>query len=484
MKKLFTLFVFLFVTIFLSHAQTQRMVMYEGFSNASCAPCAAANPGLTALVLSNPTKVVGIKYQTNWPGTDPMNAQTQTWVQPRVNYYNITGVPGTRVDGEAISLTQTNINNHYNNPSPFFLEVNHTFNAAEDSVFVEVKIEAAQDYTGSQLVLHTAMIENHISFASAPGSNGEKNFYKVMRAMYPNATGTSLPGTWVLGQDTTINFAIKIPSYIYNFDEIAFVTFIQSNGNKAVLQAAKTLKDLYASILSHNIPQAPGCYDDFAFELTVVNQGKTPITSFDIEYGIVGQTLMTYNWTGAGLAYGETVNITLPSITLPGGNISVIAEIKNPNGGINESLDGTIVQGQILPVSGYTAVPLAEAFTSTTFPPTNWAIVSDDNIKWERSTAAGFGITPGGSARIAFYSSPNGALDHLYMKGIDLTSISNPMLTFSLAHARYSASYTDRLIIELSTNCGDTWTSIYNKAGDNLKTVSTFVTSSFTPTAT
>lgn len=461
-------------------AQTQRMVLYEGFSNASCGPCAAANPAVNALLFTNPTKVVPIKYQVNWPGTDPMNAQTQTWAGPRVTYYTITGVPATRVDGTGTSFSQTAINTRYAVPSPFLMEVNHTFNAAQDSAFVEVRIEAAQNYTGSALVLQTAMVEKHISFATPPGSNGEKDFYNVMRRMYPNASGTTLPTTWTLGQVETYTFAVPVPTYIYQFGEIAFVAFIQSNSDKSVLQATKTIPDQYITIMSHNIPQEPGCYTQFAFQLSLVNQGKTPITSFDIEYGEVGQTPQIYNWTGS-LDYGQTANVTLPALSVSGSPM-VFAEVKNPNGGTNASSNNTYVEGQVMTVDNYNPVPVFQGFTSTTFPPTGWAVVSADNLKWERNSAGGFAGSPGGSARIQFYSSPQGAVDMLYMEPLDLTNSGQLYLTFSLAHARYSASYSDNLKVEISTNCGASWITLYNKSGADLATVTNFVTSSFIPT--
>ena len=52
--------------------QTQRTVFIEEFTQASCAPCAAANPAFNTLLSANTAKAVSIKYQVSWPGTDPM----------------------------------------------------------------------------------------------------------------------------------------------------------------------------------------------------------------------------------------------------------------------------------------------------------------------------------------------------------------------------------------------------------------------------
>jgi hypothetical protein len=93
MKKTFT-FLTILLAGSLAFAQSQRLVMVEGFSQASCGPCASQNPALNAaLSAAGTSTVVSIKYQTSWPGVDPMNAQNPTEVAARVSYYNISGVP-------------------------------------------------------------------------------------------------------------------------------------------------------------------------------------------------------------------------------------------------------------------------------------------------------------------------------------------------------------------------------------------------------
>ena len=88
MKKIITILMLVVFASVYSYGQSQRLVLAEEFTQASCGPCAAANPTFNALLQANPTKITAIKYQTNWPGVDPMNTQTQTWVGPRVSRYN------------------------------------------------------------------------------------------------------------------------------------------------------------------------------------------------------------------------------------------------------------------------------------------------------------------------------------------------------------------------------------------------------------
>ena len=96
----------------------------EEFTQASCPPCAVTNPGFNALLDANSDKIVSIKYQTSWPGFDPMNLHNPTQVQTRVTYYNVTGVPNAEEDGNAFNdhpgvFEQSDIDSRYVVPSPF-----------------------------------------------------------------------------------------------------------------------------------------------------------------------------------------------------------------------------------------------------------------------------------------------------------------------------------------------------------------------------
>lgn len=250
MKKIYLLLLTSSFAI-VAFAQSQRMVLAEEFTQASCGPCAAANPAFNTLLQANPTKVVAIKYQTNWPGVDPMNVQTQSDVGPRVTYYATNGVPYATMDGSVAAVSSPNyagspsnwttniINTQYNVPSPFSLSVTHTMSSDFDSAFVTVIVTASQSYTsGGALKLHLGMTEKVITFATPPGSNGETVFYDVMRKMYPSAAGSLLNSTWTNAQTTTMTFVVTVPNYIYDKSQINFVTWIQDDGNKAVQQAA------------------------------------------------------------------------------------------------------------------------------------------------------------------------------------------------------------------------------------------------------
>lgn len=246
------------------NAQSQRLILVEEFTQASCGPCAAANPAFNTMLNNNSTKAVSIKYQTNWPGVDPMNAQYPTAVASRVTYYGLNSVPYAVMDGEAVTgsnytgypgnLTQTKINTEYAVTSPFNINISHYLNNAQDSIFISMTVTATQNFTGvNYLRGHVVLVEKHIDFASPPGSNGETDFYMVCRRMYPSQTGTGMPLTWVNGDDSTLTFKAAIPSYIYDINQLAVVGFVQDNGSKEVLQAGYSI----SPVGIHNYVNAP-----------------------------------------------------------------------------------------------------------------------------------------------------------------------------------------------------------------------------------
>jgi len=490
MKRITTLLALACVSSF-TFAQSQRMTLLEEFTQASCGPCASQNPALNTLLNANTTKVIDIKYQTSWPGVDPMNAQTQSDVGPRVSYYGVTGVPNIRFDGNVTTgapsaLTQTIIDNEYAVVSPFTLSMSHNFSPDYDSIFISAVITCTQNVTMTTARFRCAMVEETITFAQPPGTNGETVFYGVMRKMYPNATGTTIANSWTVGQTQTITFSAPVPSYIYDPNQIAIVGFIQDDQNRNVKQAglspAQPLTNNSSVTALTNVPFVT-CTGTFTPTATIKNLGTATMTSCTINMQIDNNTPTTTPWTGS-LASNATANVVLPAQTVPAGSHTFKVWTTNPNGQpvgftVNASQTKTIVNN-----STPMMAPLVQGFQSTPFVPTGWALDNPDNgPTWTRvTTCGGFGNSTA-SAKMDFYNSTSGNVDQLYCAAVDLSTATSASLTFNLAYRQYS-NENDRLEVKVSTDCGQTWATPYNKAGTTLTTVTPGTTSPFTPSAT
>ncbi|MEP7265743.1 MAG: T9SS type A sorting domain-containing protein, partial [Bacteroidota bacterium] len=211
----------------------------------------------------------------------------------------------------------------------------------------------------------------------------------------------------------------------------------------------------------------------------VENKEASTITTMDIDYSLDGQTPSTYTWNGS-IVTGATANITLPNLSItPGAHIGSIS-IATVNGApedvtTNNNISGNA--GQPLPsVSSYT-----QNFLPVNFTLMNWISENPDNfVGWSRaaSTAA-----PGsGSSKMDFYDSPGGEIDYLYnLNAVDLTNAPSPELRFKVAHKRYSAAYSDKLEVIASSDCGQTWTSVWTKQDPALATSALFATGTYTP---
>jgi hypothetical protein len=490
MKKLYALLGVIMISGVVS-AQSTRLILAEEFTQASCGPCASQNPAFNTLLANNTTKVVGLKYQTNWPGVDPMNTQTQTWVGPRVTYYNVSGVPYATMDGTAqtggsysgapANWSQAKIDNRYAIMSPFDIEVSHSFDATFSNMDITVDVNCTQAATGT-LVLQVALVEQEIAFCQAPGTNGETEFYGVMRKMLPNASGTAIANSWTAGQTQQFTFNTAVPAYIYDLKQLAVVVFIQNNTNKEVLQAGlseplpiaidASLKDCNAATSTIT------CGTTFDPAITVYNEGTSAITSLDLSYNVTGGTPQTFNWSGT-LNPGASTVVTLPSITIASFPSTFTSTITQVNGGTdfvtgNNSYSVTLnqISANVIPA------PMVQDFVPTTFPPVDWTKINGGGAAtWTRSGAGA--TAANGSAKMDFYNSAQGDIDMLYTPKVDLTALVNPALTFKLAKASYTGYY-DQCDILASTDCGATWTTIWSKTDPQLTTAGSN-TNAFTP---
>jgi len=119
--------------------------------------------------------------------------------------------------------------------------------------------------------------------------------------------------------------------------------------------------------------------------------------------------------------------------------------------------------------------PLIETFQSGIYPPMNWEIENPDNgVTWvSNGPIPGSGGAPTTASYINNYdyNSP-GQEDGLLTERVNLASSLSPILTFDVAYARYDSTFEDALRVDISTDCGATFTPTgYYKLGLGLATV-------------
>lgn len=197
-------------TITVVAAVAPRTTLIETFTSSTCPPCVPANTNYEALINDpvNAGRYTGLKYQMSWPGSGDPYFTAEGGV--RRTAYAINAVPYMLIDGgwnqNGNSLTQNIMDSYQEVPSMATIDAQYL--VTNKRVDISISIDAINDLPGSAYTLHTAIIEGKTT--QNIGTNGETEFFNVMKKMLPNASGANM-GTLTSGQQFT-----KAYSYTFN----------------------------------------------------------------------------------------------------------------------------------------------------------------------------------------------------------------------------------------------------------------------------
>lgn len=397
----------------------QRKVVFEAFTASTCAPCASQNPALDVFISERVDSIVPIKTHVWWPspGNDPMYLANSTQIQPRVQTYY------------AVSAVPTLI---------------------VDGIIVQVS-----GYT---------TLSNLLTPYTTRMSKGAPLSVNVVDTKIGDSIRTNITVT-VISPLPTGNYKLRVNSISTK------VTYTSPPGTNGETVFKDVFRFAYPDMSGTTIPTTPGTYNyEFTYKLTpFANANDTSYyTSAFVQNDANKEIINAGKAPHVIYADSYTKNVT-PSDTKP----MLLPGFVNSN---NETITGT--QSYSIN-SGFNY----EVFESG-FPPTGWQVINPNagSLTWEVFSGANGPLFSGTrSARVACYSySTSGQMDYLkspIFNNVDLTD----SLKFNWAHAIYSASYNDRLQVQVSTNGGTTFPfTIFDKAGSTLATAPA-TTSTFVP---
>jgi PKD repeat protein len=243
-----------------------------------------------------------------------------------------------------------------------------------------------------------------------------------------------------------------------------------------------------ASITDIFNPKGDNCAGSIIPSVQLRNRGSNALTSATISYSIDNGTATTFSWTGS-LAAAGSATVALPAFTATLGTHTIKSWTTLPNGIADPSTTydtssvSFVVSNGIMP--NYT-----QNFESETFPPDlRWVVenVNADCRQWTASSAvSAAGAFINNSAMLpCFNNSVPASNENLYTPIFILPcNATAASLTFNVAYRQRSAGTNDRLIVEISQDCGATWTATgYDKQGSVLAVSGTLATSEYYPTA-
>ena len=311
-------------------AQVPKFCLLEEFTQASCPPCAAQNPGFESSILTpNPVKVHHISVHTSWPGTDPMYNTNTGGSAARVTFYGVSGVPDVLVNGNQkhtspSGVTQSDVDNSWAAGSAVKIVVTEVDNGNNRDV--TVKVTSVGTPPAGTYQLYVAAIHRLATYTTAPGTNGEKTFPNVFRQMIsgnpqtlPNGNANGVAITLpAVGNTVTLGPYNYLETVAVNgvTAQLASLAWIQNTSTKEVIQSGASFDPPMNGLMSSPpaaVVNAPASAAQ-TFSFTTTNSGSSAESfSYTLTNNAPG------NWTGGftvnGTPYTTTTTMSVPANT-------------------------------------------------------------------------------------------------------------------------------------------------------------------------
>jgi photosystem II stability/assembly factor-like uncharacterized protein len=191
----------------------------------------------------------------------------------------------------------------------------------------------------------------------------------------------------------------------------------------------------------------------------------------------------TYSWSIPGATPSTSTEKNPTVVYDNSGTYDVTLSVTE--NGITESVTKTAY----ISSQGSGSFPTAEGFESSSFPE-DWkpAHSSGGNGFWSMALGiGGYGQSNNSMKFDNYYYDALGGRDEIWLEKISFPNQSDysPELKFDVAYAQYNDDpYTDTLAVLISADCGQSWTEIYVKGGEDLSTAPDYSTAVFVPGAT
>lgn len=213
----------------------------------------------------------------------------------------------------------------------------------------------------------------------------------------------------------------------------------------------------------------PGIYSDGAYfceysftpVITVQNVGSANMTSatFRLTHGTDVQDIP---WTG-NLAQYATTQVTLAPVTgTQSGTQTFQVEVIDVNGVADEgSVRNIHTETYSAQVSSEISTASQNFANASSLDP--WLLVDHSD---------GYCFIYQGALCFNSYSASDGETAELYAPMLNLSTSTSSVLTFDYCYRRYSNNSNERMQVMVSSDCGSTWTPVFDKSGSTLATMS------------
>ncbi len=310
--------------------------------------------------------------------------------------------------------------------------------------------------------------------------NTYTSVYKKWGAILSTAgNSTSAYSTAAAGDWRNERIAIG-GAFVANGSVSVMIRNTNRNGNNVFVDNINItgLYDRDVTLLRVNQPAGVVCGGNVTPNVTVRNTGSETITGLRIHYSIDNGAAVTSQLNGLNLARDAEASFALPVTALTGAGahtlqVYTLEPVTVSGTGDLYRFNDTITH--TFYIAGSVAAPLTESFTSTAFPPAGWSVINPDGgIGWNRHAN---GNMNDGSAYVnTFNYMVTGQKDDLVTPNVTFSGVDSVTLRFDVAAAIFSypgnpTLPVDTLEVLVSKDCGNSYTSVYKKWGEQLQTV-------------
>ncbi len=248
-------------------------------------------------------------------------------------------------------------------------------------------------------------------------------------------------------------------------DDVAIQVVIQTNNDISVERI------ISPALLSCNNTPTP--------QITVKNTGNNAVNNFLINFSVDEGPEFNGTYEGPTLQPGETQTIAIETLELTTGQHKLEVNVSLPNtitdqqpNNNNKTLEFTIDDNKdIIPIVNRFQGPTITDLSPTELSNSDraWTVINpDDDVTWQLTETEGNGAG-NFAAQVAHYNYPQiGRADMFVSPTLDFSQTRTASLFFKVSYAFYNEEHVDTLKVMVSTDCGATYQTVYEKFGQEL----------------
>ena len=218
----------------------RHLALLESFSSMNCGSCAIINPVIRSLINQNNDRFAMVFYHPMAHEGSPLYQFNPKDHDTRRVFHDVTYSPfatvGSIYSGNAEAISQSLMDMEHAKPAAFEIEASYYITG--DMLHAQVDTESFADLSDTDLRLFVVYTEDSIHFDAPPGSNGEQEFYRVMRSFIPDADGNRLDNQ-IEGATASFELSLRIPLEEVDLNQLELLAFVQDVNSKEVYQAVR-----------------------------------------------------------------------------------------------------------------------------------------------------------------------------------------------------------------------------------------------------